>query len=109
MDVNLLGQTLHIPVRYLSSADTSSIDELLRRMGNRLGSMLKAANIPQQEARLHTVFTRTDGSKFSVDMLLGSTEDVESRLSNLTLWNLVPEEAQHQHIRHVTMSIEVSL
>ncbi|CDJ36855.1 uncharacterized protein EMH_0097560 [Eimeria mitis] len=28
-------------------------------------------------------------------------------LSSLTLWALVPEEAQHQHIKHVSMSVQV--
>ena len=107
LDVGVLGKTIKIPVQTLSSNDTSSIDALLKNMGQKLGTMLKSANVPQQEITLHTVFTKRDGSTFAVDTPLGTTENVEDMLSKLTLWSLVPQEAHHQHIRHVSMRIQV--
>lgn len=108
VDLGILGENIKLPLRFISSTDTSSIDDLLRKMGQRLGSMLQAAQVPNQRVMLHSVFTRRDGTSFSVDTPLGTTEDAQQMLSTVSLWQLVPEQAQHEHIKHVSMSIQVN-
>lgn len=108
VDMGILGQNFQIPLKYISSNDKKSVNQLIKQMGKRLGQMLEAANIPKQNVVLRTIFTKRDSSYISVDTPLGHTENVEQVLSNLTLWDLVPEEAQHEGIQHVRMSIEVS-
>ncbi|CDJ49379.1 hypothetical protein, conserved [Eimeria brunetti] len=107
VDVGVLGKSVKLPLRFISSTDKSSIDDLLQRMGQRLGSMLQAAGVPHQPIVLRTVFTKRDGSTFTVETPLGTTESAQQILSSLTLWHLVPEEALHQHIKHVSMSVQV--
>lgn len=108
VDLGILGQSVKVPLRYISSTDKSSINSILRQMGQQLGRMLQEANIPHQQLTLQTTFTKHDGSTFSVETPLGPTENVEQMLSNLTLWALVPKEAQQEHIKHVSMSVQVS-
>ncbi|CDJ35920.1 uncharacterized protein EMH_0044390 [Eimeria mitis] len=107
VDLGILGQSVKVPLRFISSTDKNSIDDLLKRMGQRLGSMLQEARIPNQPIVLRTVFTKRDGTSFTVETPLGTTENAQKMLSSLTLWALVPEEAQHQHIKHVSMSVQV--
>lgn len=108
VDLGILGQSVKVPLRYISSTDKSSINSILRQMGQQLGRMLQQAKIPHQQLTLHTTFTKHDGGTFSVETPLGTTENVEQMLSNLTLWALVPKEAQQEHIKHVSMSVQVS-
>ena len=108
VDVGVFGESIKLPLRFISSTDKSSLDDLLRRMGQRLGSMLQAAKVPNQRVVLHSVFTRRDGTSFSVDTPLGTTEDAQQMLSTVSLWDLAPEQAQHEHIKHVSMSIQVN-
>ena len=109
VDVGILGQKVKLPLRFISSTDKDSVNDLLKRMGQRLGSMLQAANLPEQRIVLRTLFTKRDGTQFSVETPLGTSENARQTLSNVTLWLLVPEEAQHAQIKHISMCVQVSI
>ncbi|KAL8452923.1 hypothetical protein Emag_002140 [Eimeria magna] len=105
VDFHILNQRYRIPARIITSEDQNTITDLFTQMGKRLQTMLEAAPIQNQSVTLHTTFTKRDGTTFSVDTPLGSGGEVAKTLSQLTLWSLVPEEAVHQHIRHIDMTL----
>ncbi|KAL8270517.1 hypothetical protein Esti_005554 [Eimeria stiedai] len=107
VDFHVLSQLYRIPTGVISSKDHTTISQLFLQLGKRLQTMLEAAPIQNRTVVLLTTFTKRDGTKFSVHTPLGSGDEVARTLSELTLWSLVPEEAVHQHIQHIDMTLEV--
>ncbi|KAL8428061.1 hypothetical protein ACSSS7_007415 [Eimeria intestinalis] len=105
VDFRVLNQLYRLPTRIISSKDHTTISELFLQLGKRLQSMLEATPLHNQSVVLNTTFTKKDGTQFSVDTPLGTGEEASRALSQLTLWSLVPEEAVHQHIKHIDMTL----